>query len=295
MRSSSPVPVVDEASIRYDGWRVVLVCFLTATFAWALGFYGQGVYLVELQRAHGWPASTISTATTCFYLFSALLVVFVSEAIRVLGVRLFLIGGVGCMALAAALFGFIEATWQLYCVYALMAFGWAGLSVGAITNTIGLWFDQRRGLAISLALNGASIGGVIGVPLLVAAIGYAGFTKAIVAAAGIMVAVLVPVVLFGVGTPRRAAHLQVHRKDGGNPAGVSSARMRGDALRSLRFWTITLPFALVLLAQAGFIVHQISFMQPMIGREHASLAVSVMTAMAVIGRVIFGFMIDRMN
>jgi predicted MFS family arabinose efflux permease len=36
-----------------------------------------------------------------------------------------------------------------------------------ITNTLSLWFDKRRGMAISLALNGASFGGIVGVPLLV--------------------------------------------------------------------------------------------------------------------------------
>lgn len=30
--------IVDEASIRYEGWPVVGVCFLVATFAWAAGF-----------------------------------------------------------------------------------------------------------------------------------------------------------------------------------------------------------------------------------------------------------------
>jgi hypothetical protein len=73
---------VAETSARYDGWRIVAVCFLVATFGWGLGFYGQSVYLAELHRLHGWPASLISSATTFFYLFGALLVAFVSEAIR---------------------------------------------------------------------------------------------------------------------------------------------------------------------------------------------------------------------
>ena len=74
---------IDETSIRYDGWRIVVVCFLLATFGWGLGFYGQSVYVAELQRLHGWPASLISSGTTVFYLFGAALVVFVSEAIDV--------------------------------------------------------------------------------------------------------------------------------------------------------------------------------------------------------------------
>src|SRR5260221_404578 len=71
-----------ETSARYQGWRIVAVCFLAATFGWAFGFYGQSVYLAELHRLHGWPASLISSATTFFYLFGALIVAFVSEAVR---------------------------------------------------------------------------------------------------------------------------------------------------------------------------------------------------------------------
>ena len=35
---------IDESSASYDGWRIVAVCFLVATFGWAFGFYGQSVY-----------------------------------------------------------------------------------------------------------------------------------------------------------------------------------------------------------------------------------------------------------
>ena len=54
---------IDETSIRYDGWRIVVVCFLLATFGWGLGFYGQSVYVAELHRLRGWPASLISSGT----------------------------------------------------------------------------------------------------------------------------------------------------------------------------------------------------------------------------------------
>src|SRR5262245_26191249 len=56
-----PIP---ETSFRYDGWRIVMVCFMLATFGWGFGFYGQSVYVAELQRLHGWPASLISSGTT---------------------------------------------------------------------------------------------------------------------------------------------------------------------------------------------------------------------------------------
>ena len=59
---------ISEMSVRYDGWRIVAVCFVVAIFGWSFGFYGQSVYVAELHRLHGWPASQISSGTTFFYL-----------------------------------------------------------------------------------------------------------------------------------------------------------------------------------------------------------------------------------
>ena len=286
---------VEESSIRYDGWRVVAVCFLVATFGWGLGFYGQSVYLAELHRLHGWPTSLISSATTFFYLFGALVVAFISEAIRGLGPRNCMIAGVCVMAGATALLGQMTSPWQLYAVSALLAMGWAGTSLGMITNTLGLWFDTKRGMAISLALNGASCGGVIGVPLLVAAIGHFGFSGAVVTAAMVMVALLVPGIFLFVGHPPG------RERPGAGPSGAAAAngpsplQIRSMAFRDVAFLTLTVAFALVLFAQVGFIVHLISFLDPVIGREQAAVAVALMTAMAVVGRLLFSTVIDRLN
>jgi predicted MFS family arabinose efflux permease len=284
--------VVDESSARYEGWRIVAVCFLVATFGWGLGFYGQSVYLAELQRLHGWPASLISSGTTFFYLFGAIIVVFVSEAMHRFGPRNCLLAGILAMAVAAVMIGQTTALWQLYLSDALLAFGWAGTSLAVITNTLGLWFDSKRGMAISLALNGASFGGIVGVPLLVTGIGYFGFAGAMIAAAVAMLALMIPIILIVVGRP------PVH---GGAAAGaapgaaLSATQIRARALRDVAFLSVAIAFALVLFAQVGFIVHLIAFLDPVIGRGNAATAVALLTAMAVVGRVLFSTVIDRLN
>jgi predicted MFS family arabinose efflux permease len=280
----------DETSIRYEGWRIVAVCFLLATFGWSFGFYGQSVYVAELHRLHGWPASLISGGTTLFYLFGALLVVFISEAIRAFGPRNCLLAGVVTMAVAAVLIGQVTEPWQLYAADALLAFGWAGTSLGVITNTLGLWFNHKRGMAISLALNGASFGGIIGVPLLVAAIGAFGFPKALMSAAIVMLVLMVPVILIFVGRP--PGHAGAGSVAPGAP---SASRIRTQAFRDVGFLTVSIAFALVLFAQVGFIVHLIAFLDPVIGRERAAMAVALLTAMAVVGRVLFSTVIDQLN
>ena len=66
-------------------------------------------------------------------------------------------------------------------------------------------------------------------------------------------------------------------------------------MRSLAFWTISLPFALALVAQIGFIVHQIALLEPKVGRSSAGLAVSIMTFMSIAGRFGLGMVVDRLD
>ncbi|HEY3677788.1 MAG TPA: MFS transporter, partial [Bradyrhizobium sp.] len=228
---------------------------------------------------------------TFFYLFGAALVAFVAEAIKAFGPRKCLIAGTFAMAAAAISIGQVTQPWQLYLANAVLAFGWAGTSLSIINNTLGLWFDKKRGMAISLALNGASFGGIVGVPLLVAAIGYFGFSGAMIASAVVMVALMVPVILIFVGRPPVHAYASaVAAADAPSPT-----QIRARALRDIAFLSVSIAFALVLFAQVGFIVHLISFLDSVIGREKAAIAVALLTAMAVVGRVLFSFVIDRLN
>jgi hypothetical protein len=80
MLSEHKFPVDVEGTIRYRGWKVVLACFGLAIAAWSVGFYGHGLYLVELQRLHQWPTALISSATSFYYLFSSFLMIFLDIA-----------------------------------------------------------------------------------------------------------------------------------------------------------------------------------------------------------------------
>jgi MFS family permease len=278
-----------ESSPRYAGWRVVGACFMVAVFCWGFGLYGHGVYLVELQRLHGWPASLIASAASAYYLLSATLVIYISDVIARLGPRAVVLLGTTSMAMAVALLAFIAAPWQLFAAYLILATGAAAMHTGAITTIIGLWFDQRRGLAISLALNGASFGGILITPALVIAIERFGFATAMLGAAAAMALILVPVVTCWIDRPAAPQALT------GSQERPSPAWTRARALRSPAFWSVAGPLAAALMAQIGFIVHQIAFLEPTMGRALAGLAVGVMTAMAVVGRIVLGLLIARLD
>ena len=70
------------------------------------------------------------------------------------------------MACGVVLLALVTRPWHVYAAFAVMSVGWATMSGAAINIIVAPWFDTRRGLAVSWALNGASAGGIIIAPLL---------------------------------------------------------------------------------------------------------------------------------
>ena len=289
--TASPGPA-DESSIAYPGWRVTAACFVMAIFCWGFGFYGHGVYLAELQKIHGWPNSLISGASTAYYLCSALILTFVADAMARLGPRAVVLGGTACFAVSASLLPFITEPWQLYADYLLMAGGWATMSIAGIVTILGMWFDSRRGLAISLALNGASFGGVVLAPALAAGSAIYGFAPSMLTAVAIMIVVLVPFAVLVISRPPPGLRPD---QEAVAEDRIPATTTRAAALRDPVFWTVVIPFSLGMLAQVGVLVHQIAFLEPRIGSSKAALAVSITTAMAIVGRLTLGAVMHRLD
>ena len=283
--------------MRYAGWRVVLGCFLMALFLFGFGLYGHGVYLAELQRLNGWPAAMISGASTLSLVLCNIFATFTNELVTWLGARRLILLGIVALAASMSLLAFATNPWQLYVVFALMSLGWIGMGTIVIATVTSLWFASRRGLAISLAFTGASAGGIVVTPLLLLLVERIGFPAAMLTATAIMVVVLVPAVVAWVGPPS-TRDLPEGGAEESSLTPIPSARdrlSRTQLMRRLAFWTVSIPFALALVAQIGFIVHQIALLEPRIGHAGAGFAVSLMSFAALAGRLSLGLVIDRFN
>jgi MFS family permease len=285
----------DETSLRYAGWRVVFACFLMALFLFGFGLYGHGVYLAELQRLHGWPAALISGASTLSFLLANSFATFTSELVARLGARRLVLLGIAALAASMTLLASASAPWQVYIAFILMSLGWIGMGTVVIATVVSLWFVRRRGLAISLAFTGASSGGVVVTPLLVLLVERFGFAAAMLTAMAVMVLVLVPVAIAWIGPPPATGSAETNVSSQARIPSAPGDVSRAKLMRSMALWTISIPFALALVAQIGFIVHQIALLEPKIGRASAGFAVSIMTFMAIVGRLGLGTVVDRFD
>jgi MFS family permease len=283
----------------YHGWFVVAAAFLVALYGFGLGFYGPGIYLVALNSLHGWPVHELSSSITIYYVLGATLLFFwVGPLFDRHGARKMVLAATVAMACGTMLLAHVTRPWQVYAAFTVMSAGWATMSGAAINIIVAPWFDKRRGLAVSWALNGASAGGIIIAPLLTFLATRFGLAVAIESVSASMLAILIPLAILVLRPKRADEHDPVEdapdakKSSIARPGEPSSFRLT-TVLSSGVFITISVPFALGLTAQVGFLTHQIAFLSPTTGTVAAGWAMSMTTFAAVLGRIATGYIADR--
>lgn len=286
--------------IRYFyGWNVVAATFVMALYSFGFGFSGIAVYVAALQQQHGWSAALVSAPVTVYYVAGALVTTAIAGFYARLGPRAVVAGGSVAMAAGVVALGAVTRPWQLYPVFLLMAVGWGATSGAAINIILAPWFERRRGLAVSLAFTGATLGGVIVAPALLLLIEAIGFAPAV----GMATPTLLGVVLVVTIALMRSGPDELGLGPDGDPGPPPASRPRAEpegvsrrqSLRTWRFWSVSAPFALGLAAQVGVLTHLIALVTPALGAGGAARAAGTTAAAALLGRLATGVVIDRLN
>jgi sugar phosphate permease len=218
---------------------------------------------------------------------------FTSDVMARLGPRRFAMTGAVMMGLSLFLITRIASPVGLFVAYLTMAPAFAMLTNAAVANILGPWFNEKRGLALSLALTGGGVGGVVVVPSLVWLSAKVPFATALQAIAAVALPVLLIVIALCTRGPPRAA---AHSAGGSDGAATGNEPVtRRSALLSPHYWTIAGPLMLAIMVQVGFVVHQAAFLLPVLGLQRAGVAVLLTALMAATGRVVVGLIVDRLD
>ena len=280
----------------FFGWHVVGAAFVSAVFAWGISFYGPPIFLQVLHASHGWAISVISAAISVHFLFGAAVVANLAVLHRRFGIVVVTRAGGLLTALGLLGWAFAREPWQLFLAAPVSGSGWAMTSGAALNAMVAPWFVRRRPAALSMAFNGASMGGVLFSPLWVALIVRLGFptTAVVVAAAVTLVLWILAGRYFGRSPAAMGLAPDGDATDLPEPAVRTRSRVAAVPLsrpwRDWRFVTLAGAAALGLFAQIGLVTQLFSVLVPTPGEAGAGVTMGAATACAIGGRLLLGLM-----
>jgi MFS family permease len=285
----------------FYGWWIALACCAVTFVGAGVGVYGPGVFLAALHDEHGWSRGAISLATTCYFLAGGVAGVFIGRWVDQHGTRALFVAAAALMAVSLVLIGQVTALWQLFPVYVLMAPAMAGTANVPVTWLLTRWFVRKRAQAMSVAMSGISLGGMVLVPLSVWLIDGWGLDVATLVLAALTLVLIVPTALLVI----RSGPAELGLGPDGDPPAPAAAGVRfigpvvewtrGEAVRTRAFWVIVAAFGLGLAAQQAFLLHQISYLSEEFGRATASTVLAVTAGASIIGRLALGTVSDRLD
>jgi len=280
----------------FFGWRVVSAAFTIAVFAWGIGFYGPSVFLRALHVERGWSMAWVSAAISAHFVVSAGLVAYLSDVHRRFGIVVVTRAGIITLAAGMLAWALAEQLWQLFGAALLSGAGWAATSGAAINAMVAPWFDRGRAAALAMAFNGASVGGIVFMPLWVGLIARLGMSGAASILGAVMIVALWSLIGRCLGPTPESLGLAPDsggppHGEPGNAAHAVAPIARASLVRDQRFVTMSAAFALGLFAQVGLFTHLLALLSPRFGDAGAAAALSLSIFAAVAGQTLLGWLL----
>lgn len=279
----------------YYGWYIVGACNFIAMMTWGVGIFNQGVFLGYFVEQYGWLRSTLSIGPTLFHLWGGVMGIIVGRLLDQRGPRPVLLLGAVMMGGGAMALGLVRQPWHTYPAFFLLGTGFACLHTVTLGKIVARWFLRQRARAMALATFGASLGGTVLVPINAAVVQHWGALAGGVILAGITVLVVVPLALWVMKDGPETLGVPIDGDPNSIPTAEATQASAMDAypwtlpeaMRTVAFWILAVSFAVGMIAQGGFLVHQILFLQTTFGLVGAAGVVTITTIAGTVGRISF--------
>lgn len=298
----------------FYGWLIVGISTLALLISNGLSIGGIPVFYKHVQTdlvnsgavAPDKIQSVYGLAPALTFLFAGFLAPVAGYLLQKLKARTMMV--IGCLILGGGLLVYSQATVPkfVYLAHALLGTSLGFVGVLVCTVLVSNWFTRRRGTALGIVLTGTSFGGVL-IPLVATPlIQNYGWRWAMILISLIIWIILLPAVIFLVkNRPSDIGELP----DGGSSVDLENEDQRpktedrqmqgmtlGEALRTPIFWIFSVCAALIF--YAIFVVSQqlnLYLQSSRIGftAQQASFVQSLLFALSVIGKFLFGFLSDK--
>ena len=276
-----------EGSIRYPGWAVCAAAFIGVMVSFAAIMpYTFSLFLEPLSKAFGWHREAMSSA----FGIAAITVALFSPGIGMLldrwPPRRIILPSIVVFALAyMSLSRLTPNITRFYLTYFILGVVGNGTAQLAYTRAVLTWFQKRRGIALALVLTGSGTGSIV-IPLIAQAVIHNyGWRDAYVTLGCIAL----------LGFPLTAILVRNRPTNHPQPDETfSTGSSVSTALRGAIFWILAVMIMLEAFGSNGLLSHLAAMLTERgVSGEHAALALSIMGATGILGRLTTGLLLDR--
>lgn len=274
------------------GWPLVLAAAI-GTLVSTTHVHAFGVLLALIEDSQGWSRTVAASGIPIISLVTFFAAPVVGMAVDRFGPRRIALGGLAVYFLGLALLPLVGTSpWGWWALWGFVSLGANCIAITVWTAGVVSRFDANRGAALAFTLCGAAVA-ASALPLISGAFAEAyGWRGAVLGVVGLEAAIALPVVfLFFYGAKDRPADTLAAPRD-------PSALDQLSARHAILSWTfLKLATAAVTFAAGivGSIFHFVPILEGAgIAKMTAAATASAIGICALAGRIVTGFMIDRL-
>ncbi len=281
----------------FYGWWIVaatvaMLAFLAGSIFWSFSFF-----VSPMETDLGWSSNTISGVFLIQGLISALLAPVAGALFDRFGPRRVAAIGIVMCGGGLILWSRSESIWQFY-----LAFNFAGAGFTAVFSStiaaVANWFIRRRGLAIGIASLGIAFAGGMA-PIVLYLIETFTWRTTLLLLGVVTMAVFMPLAMVLRHRPEPYGSYPdgdppLEAVEGAGPILEADGVSVSVALRTRSFWLMGYAFLMGFWAIGAIQVHQSQYLESVgISRGVAAAMIALLSITSVIGRVVFGWLVDR--
>lgn len=286
---------IDLAEFK-QGWRVLVLALIgIGTSVSVAPLYAFGTMVVPMQEAFGWSRGEVQSSIAFLFASSIIAIQFTGWLNKRYGLR-----PVALVSLLTLPVGYMIMTLntgsiiQLYAGYAMLAFAGLGTLQVTWTHFVNLWFDKNRGLALAIILCGTGLSGLVMPPMLAWAMELWGWRAGFWVLAALPLCLTFPMALFWLTSSGPVGHSRTADSEAADIKEAPGMLLR-DVVRARRFWVANFALVFFVVAMIGMLTNTVPMMRDNgLSATEAAAAFSVYGISLVIGRVLVGYLIDRM-
>ncbi|HZO56178.1 MAG TPA: MFS transporter [Bryobacteraceae bacterium] len=244
-----------------------------------------GIFLKPLSAEFGWSRESISTAFGVAAMTVAVCSPMLGRLLDRYGARRVVLF---CMAIFGLAFGSLSfltpSLTHLYATFFVLGVVGNGTTQMGYSRAVSTWFTDKRGKALALVVAGVGAGSML----------FPWLAQRIIDAQGWRVAYqALGAIVLAMGIPLTALFVREHPGSDGRAPTADGASVR-EGLGSRAFWLLVATLFLSSIAVNGAITHLSPLLTDRgISAGHAALAVSVLGAASLTGRLVTGHLLDR--